>query len=71
MNYTVEDLAKNMAMIEFHFGSSSITNIEEVVAYDFDNLLGLCEISNLPESRSCLLSFNYNMSLLFYLAGHC
>ena len=40
MNYTVEDLAENMAMIEVYFGSSSITNVEEVIAYDFDNLLG-------------------------------
>ena len=40
MNYTVEDLAQNMAKVDLFFGSSSITNVEEVVAYDFDNLLG-------------------------------
>eukprot|EP00116_Pleurobrachia_bachei_P005419 sb/3465681/ len=39
-NYTHEDLAKNLAIIEVYFGTSSITSIEEVVAYDFDNLLG-------------------------------
>ena len=39
-NYTVQDLARNMAKVDIFFGSSSITDVEEVVAYDFDNLLG-------------------------------
>ena len=29
-----------MAKVDIFFGSSSITDVEEVVAYDFDNLLG-------------------------------
>jgi hypothetical protein len=40
VDYTAQNLTQNMAKVDLFFGSSSITDVEEVVAYDFDDLLG-------------------------------